>query len=55
MQWYQSGDPMARLIMEHQLTFIDGIHNSTNALTYKLYLRHKLLMAGGTLYYNSTS
>ena len=51
MQWYQSGDPMATYNNGASFTFIDGIHNSTNALTYKLYLRQNTNEAGGTLYY----
>ena len=51
MQWYQSGDPMANYNMGASFTFIDGAHNSTNALTYELYLRQNTNEAGGTLYY----
>mgnify|MGYP006265306821 FL=1 len=51
MQWYQSGDPMATYNNGASFTFIDGTHNSTNALTYKLYLRQNTNESGGTLYY----
>jgi hypothetical protein len=49
MQWYQSGDPMATFNNGASFTFVDCTHNSTSALTYKLYLRQNT--AGGTLYY----
>ena len=51
MQWYQSGDPMATYNNGASFTFIDNTHNSTSALTYKLYLRQNTNEAGGTLYY----
>ena len=51
MQWYQSGDPMATYNNGASFTFIDSTHNSTSALTYKLYLRQNTNEAGGTLYY----
>ena len=51
LQWYQSGDPMATFNNGVSLSFIDGAHNSTSALTYKLYLRQNTNEAGGTLYY----
>ena len=51
IQWYQSGDPMATYNNGASFCFIDGAHNSTSALTYKLYLRQNTNTAGGTLYY----
>lgn len=51
LQWYQSGDPMAGFNNGASFCFIDKAHNSTSALTYKLYLRQNTNTAGGTLYY----
>ena len=50
MQWYQSGNPMASHNQGFSFDFFDQTHNSTNELTYKLYLRSN--NSGSQLWYS---